>query len=66
MVAGPGIEPGSQGYEPCEIPLLYPAISVQNEVNKPRTREYTILYPQSNLKYNQILEKPLRKVESSF
>ena len=26
IVAGPGIEPGSQGYEPCEIPLLYPAI----------------------------------------
>jgi hypothetical protein len=26
IVAGPGIEPGPQGYEPCEIPLLYPAI----------------------------------------
>ena len=25
-VAGPGIEPGPQGYEPCEIPLLYPAM----------------------------------------
>ena len=24
-VAGPGIEPGSGGYEPPEIPLLYPA-----------------------------------------
>ena len=28
IVAGPGIEPGSQGYEPCEIPLLYPAIYI--------------------------------------
>ena len=26
-VAGPGIEPGSGGYEPPEVPLLYPAIS---------------------------------------
>ncbi len=25
-VAGPRIERGSQGYEPCEMPLLYPAI----------------------------------------
>ena len=28
LVAGPGIEPGSSGYEPDEVPLLYPAISV--------------------------------------
>ena len=27
LVAGPGIEPGSGGYEPPEVPLLYPAIS---------------------------------------
>ena len=27
-VAGPGIEPGSGGYEPPEVPLLYPAICV--------------------------------------
>jgi len=26
FVAGPGIEPGSGGYEPPEVPLLYPAI----------------------------------------
>ena len=26
LVAGPGIEPGSGGYEPPEVPLLYPAI----------------------------------------
>ena len=26
LVAGPGIEPGSSGYEPDEVPLLYPAI----------------------------------------
>jgi site-specific DNA recombinase len=26
VVAGPGIEPGSGGYEPPEVPLLYPAI----------------------------------------
>lgn len=25
LVAGPGIEPGSGGYEPPEVPLLYPA-----------------------------------------
>lgn len=27
FVAGPGIEPGSGGYEPPEVPLLYPAIT---------------------------------------
>ncbi len=27
LVAGPGIEPGSGGYEPPEVPLLYPAIN---------------------------------------
>lgn len=27
-VAGPGFEPGSSGYEPDEIPLLYPAITL--------------------------------------
>jgi site-specific DNA recombinase len=26
LVAGPGIEPGSGGYEPPEVPLLYPAL----------------------------------------
>ena len=26
LVAGPGIEPGSGGYEPPEVPLLYPAM----------------------------------------
>lgn len=26
IVAGPGFEPGSSGYEPDEIPLLYPAM----------------------------------------
>ena len=26
VVAGLGIEPSSQGYEPCEIPFLHPAI----------------------------------------
>jgi hypothetical protein len=26
FVAGPGIEPGSGGYEPPEVPLLYPAV----------------------------------------
>ena len=26
FVAGPGIEPGSGGYEPPEIPLLHPAV----------------------------------------
>lgn len=28
LVAGPGIEPGSGGYEPPEVPLLYPAIDL--------------------------------------
>ena len=27
-VAGAGIEPASGGYEPPEVPLLYPAISI--------------------------------------
>lgn len=26
LVAGPGFEPGSRGYEPLEVPLLYPAL----------------------------------------
>ncbi len=28
LVAGTGIEPMSRGYEPRELPLLYPAILV--------------------------------------
>ncbi len=32
LVAGPGIEPGSGGYEPPEVPLLYPAIYVGKRV----------------------------------
>lgn len=28
-VAGAGIEPASGGYEPPEVPLLYPAIPIQ-------------------------------------
>lgn len=28
LVAGPGIEPGSGGYEPPEVPLLHPAIFI--------------------------------------
>ena len=26
MVAGEGVEPSTQGYESCKLPLLYPAI----------------------------------------
>ena len=26
LVAGPGFEPGTQGYEPCKMPFLHPAI----------------------------------------
>lgn len=26
LVAGTGIEPVPQGYEPCEVPLLHPAM----------------------------------------
>jgi site-specific DNA recombinase len=33
LVAGPGIEPGSGGYEPPEVPLLYPAIYVYTFTN---------------------------------
>jgi hypothetical protein len=33
FVAGPGIEPGSGGYEPPEVPLLYPAIYVYTFTN---------------------------------
>ena len=28
LVAGPGFEPGSGGYEPPEVPLLHPAIVI--------------------------------------
>jgi hypothetical protein len=28
LVAGPGIEPGTEAYETSEIPFLYPAIEV--------------------------------------
>ena len=41
LVAGPGLAPGSAGYEPTEILLLYPAImtntknsSITNDVNQ--------------------------------
>jgi hypothetical protein len=34
IVAGSGIEPESQGYEPCEIPLLYPAMSHRDNITK--------------------------------
>lgn len=30
MVAGAGIEPASRGYEPREVPLLYPAIRLHS------------------------------------
>ncbi len=48
LVAGPGIEPGSQGYEPCEIPLLYPAIYYllyfRETIQKSPLRAYLLLY----------------------
>lgn len=28
MVAGPGVEPGSGGYEPPEVPILHPATTL--------------------------------------
>ncbi|CAB4137964.1 hypothetical protein UFOVP328_157 [uncultured Caudovirales phage] len=28
LVAGPGIEPGTEAYETSEIPFLYPAIDL--------------------------------------
>ena len=47
IVAGSGIEPESQGYEPCEMPLLYPAIKI-----KPFRASFysTLNYPKSKLK----------------
>jgi hypothetical protein len=39
LVAGPRIERGPQGYEPCEMPLLYPAMFIN-----------TILYKKMPLK----------------
>ena len=33
LVAGPGIEPGSGGYEPPEVPLLYPAMCISERDN---------------------------------
>ena len=32
FVAGPGLEPGSGGYEPPEVPLLYPAREATKKV----------------------------------
>ena len=34
LVAGTGIEPVSRGYEPRELPLLYPAIFLHNYFNE--------------------------------
>jgi len=31
LVAGPGIEPGTEAYETSEIPFLYPAIDVTTD-----------------------------------
>lgn len=32
MVAGPGIEPGTEAYETSEIPFLYPAIDITTDL----------------------------------
>ena len=55
LVAGTGIEPVSRGYEPRELPLLYPAMYADNfltSINKPRrlfallaSLELPLLYP---------------------
>lgn len=31
IVAGPGFAPGSRGYEPLEVLLLYPAITLMHK-----------------------------------
>ena len=43
LVAGAGIEPTSQGYEPCEVPLLYPAI-IKNRFEALRNDDTSGLY----------------------
>ena len=32
LVAGPGIEPGTEAYETSEIPFLYPAIDITTDL----------------------------------
>lgn len=44
VVAGSGIEPLSQGYEPCEIPLLYPAINVNQKLERFRIVAHNLGY----------------------
>lgn len=52
--AGPGIEPGSGGYEPPEIPLLYPAVMIiiaqsSKHFNLPDSAHYHQIYYWVNL-----------------
>ena len=44
LVAGPGIEPGSQGYEPYEIPLLHPACNQSSLTAKMKMRLVTQMH----------------------
>ncbi len=42
FVAGPGLEPGSGGYEPPEVPLLYPAILLYSHHSSSLQDLYTL------------------------
>ena len=41
LVAGAGLEPASRGYEPREVPLLYPAIGLYYTFYAPLRNHYT-------------------------
>jgi hypothetical protein len=46
IVAGSGIEPEPEGYEPSEIPLLYPAMPIINYYSGRRHRTRVLPFAQ--------------------
>ena len=68
FVAGTGIEPVSGGYEPPEVPLLYPAIYSEHKTEVVLSRYCTVFFDICNqfqraLKRVQMLDTHERKVE---
>lgn len=47
LVAGPGFEPGSGGYEPPEVPLLHPAILTNFKDSNPFSPQFQVRKPES-------------------
>lgn len=50
LVAGPGFEPGSGGYEPPEVPLLHPAILINFKDSNPFSPQFQVRKPESYFK----------------